>query len=139
MATNNINTFRKEDYPESPSWWDRAILNLNLLIDYIFALNRQMTANTTAIAAKPSFQTVTVTQTSASDSTTHPEHNTYNFTSTLSSAPSQLLLTATNSNNPVFTSPVWASWYYINGTVYVTAITGLQNSTQYTFTVTIFA
>lgn len=138
MATNNINRFRKEDYQGSPSWFDRVIFNLNLLIDYIYALNQIITAHTTRLATVPVFQTVTVTQTSASDSTTHPEHNTYNFASTLTTTPKQLLISVTNSSFPVFTTPPAASWHYVNGVVYIDAISGLANSTQYNFTLTIF-
>jgi hypothetical protein len=138
MATNNITEFRKEDYQGSPSWWDRAIYNLNILIDFVLALNQTISTLATTVAAVPTFQTVTFTQTSASDSTTHPEHNTYSFASTLKTAPKQLLISVSNSSYPVFTTPPAASWHYVNGTVYVDAISGLSNSTQYNFTVTIF-
>jgi hypothetical protein len=138
VATNNITRFRKEDYEGSPSWWDRAIYNLNLLIDYIYAINQAITSITTSLAAQPTFQTYQITQTSASNSTTHPEANTLHFTSTLKNAPKQLLISVSNASYPVFTSAVYASWHYVNGVVYVDAITGLANSTQYNLTITIF-
>lgn len=138
MPTNNLSRFRKEDYQGSPSWWDRAIFALNLIIDYIFALNVAINSLRTTVAAVPVFQHETFTYISSGTSTTDPTSNTYSFTSTLDSAPRHLLIRVTNSTNPVFTSPVWASWHMVNDTVSIDAICGLQNSTKYTVTVTIF-
>lgn len=136
MSTNNINEFRKEDYPDSPPWWDRALFNLNLLVDFILALNTSVRANTSAIAAMPTFQNEEWTATSSASSTTNPENNTHSFTSTLPAAPKQLLIHVTNSSNPLIRPTV--SWHYVNGIVYITSIAGLANNTQYNFTVTIF-
>lgn len=138
MPSNNISRFRKEDYQGSPSWWDRAIYALNLLIDYIFSVNTALSSLTKTVGAIPKFQHETFTFISSGTSTTDPTSNTYTVTNRLGYTPHQLLIYVTNSTNPVFSSPVWASWHVSNDSVVIDAITGLADTTKYTVTVTIF-
>lgn len=134
---NNIIRFRKEDYKESPSWFDRVIYALNVLVDYTSSLGTSVGSLNTSVSNLKSITSIIFTQTSSGTSTTNPETNTYKFTNPFTSNPSQLFIYATNNTLPIFTSPVWASWYALNGTIYITAITGLANSIQYNFTVTL--
>ena len=134
---NNTVIFRKEDFPGSPEWWNRAIFSLNRLTDYVSSLTSSINALSTNVSAIPTIISFNFTQTSDPASTTNPENNTYTFQNSESISPSQLLIYATNSSFPIFTSPVWASWHVQNGFIYIDAITGLANSTQYTFTVTL--
>lgn len=136
-ATNNIIRFRKEDYKESPSWFDRVIYALNVLVDYTSALGTQTANINLQIANTAQISTFSFLQLSSATSTTNPETNTYNFQNPLSQEVAQLFIYATNTSIPVFTSPVWASWHQADGTVFVDAITGLANSTNYTFTITV--
>lgn len=136
-TTNNIIRFRKEDYKESPSWFDRVIYALNVLVDYTSSLGSQTANINSQIANMAQIHSFNFNQMSSGTSTTNPETNTYNFQTTLSTNIAQLLIYATNSSIPIFTSPVWASWHESNGTVFIDAITGLANSTNYTFTVTL--
>lgn len=136
-ATNNIIRFRKEDYKESPSWFDRVIYALNVLVDYTASLGVSVTSLTASVVNLAQIQSMTFTQMSSPTSTTNPETNTFTFQNPLSGSPVQLLIYATNSTIPVFTAPVWASWHAANGEVFIDAITGLANSTNYIFTVTL--
>lgn len=136
-TTNNIIRFRKEDYKESPSWFDRVIYGLNVLIDYTSSLGTQVTNLATQVTNSAQIESFTFLQLSSGTSTTNPETNTYNFQNPLSTNIAQLLIYATNTSIPIFTAPVWASWHTSKGTVFIDAITGLSNSTNYTFTVTL--
>lgn len=134
-TTNNIIRFRKEDYRESPSWFDRVIYALNVLVDYTSSLGNSVSTLSTGFANLAVIESFTFNQMSSPTSTTNPETNTYSFNHDV--APAQLFIYAANSTFPIFTSPVWASWHYSNGVVFIDAITGLANSVNYTFTVTL--
>lgn len=136
-TTNNIIRFRKEDYKESPSWFDRVIYALNVLVDYTSSLGNQTAGLSTRITDMAEIGSFSFLQLSSGTSTTNPETNTYNFQNPLSQEVAQLFIYATNTSVPVFTSPVWASWHQEDGTVFVDSITGLANSTNYTFTITV--
>lgn len=134
-TTNNIIRFRKEDYKESPGWFDRVIYALNVLVDYTSSLGTSVGSLSTSVSNLAVIESFSFNQMSSPTSTTNPETNTYSFQHDVQ--PAQLFIYATNSSMPIFTSPVWASWTYANGAVTITAITGLANSTNYTFTVTL--
>lgn len=136
-TTNNIIRFRKEDYKESPSWFDRVIYALNVLVDYTSSLGNSIGSLSTAVSTLATIRSVYFTQTSSATSTTNPETNIYNFQNPLLKNPAQLLIYATNPSVPIFTFPVWASWHASNGIIYIDSITGLANTTLYNFTVTL--
>jgi hypothetical protein len=136
-TTNNIIRFRKEDYKESPSWFDRVIYALNVLVDYTSALGNSISSISTTVSDMATVTSFSFNQLSSATSTTNPETNTYSFANPFTSSPAQLFIYATNSSVPIFTTPVWASWHAANGVVFIDAITGLANSTNYTFTVTL--
>lgn len=135
--TNNLIRFRKEDYKESPSWFDRVIYALNVLVDYTSTLGGQTSSLATSVSNLAEIKFFTFVMTSSGTSTTNPETNVFTFQNPSVKPIKQLLIYATNNTIPVFTSPVWASWHVANGVVFIDAITGLANSTQYTFTVTL--
>jgi len=137
-TTNNIVRFRKEDYKESPSWFDRVIYTLNILVDYTSSLGSSITNLSTSVSSLPIVTSFSFNQLSSATSTTNPETNTKTFVNPFNDeTPAQLLIYATNSSIPIFTSPVWASWHAADGVIFIDSITGLANSTTYTFTVTL--
>lgn len=136
-TTNNIVRFRKEDYKESPGWFDRVIYALNILVDYTSSLGNSFTSLNAIVTIMPTILSFDFIQISSGTSTTNPETNTYNFQNPFADAPAQLLIYATNTTFPIFTAPVWASWHVSGGAIFIDAITGLANSTNYTFTITL--
>src|SRR6185436_5701522 len=103
-TTNNIVRFRKEDYKESPSWFDRVIYALNILVDYTSSLGNSITNLSTSVSSLPVVTSFSFNQLSSATSTTNPETNTKTFVNPFNDeSPAQLLIYATNSSIPIFT------------------------------------
>jgi hypothetical protein len=137
MASLPASTSRKfnpADYKAAPSWFTgRFLSQLNLFTDPVY------TALLNGLTFLQNFnaQTYTLTITGNSDFT----KNLATFNSTISGAPSGLLLIAKNlaaDPSTPFISPVEFSWYANSGLIVITGISGLSVGVAYKLTFLVF-
>lgn len=134
----NQKRITREDLREAPNWIVRLLTPLNSFMETVYyALNRDITY-TENIACQ--IKEIDFT-TQADYSTASPVVDGFpplQFTHTLKTKPigvEKLQIIENGNADTVITEVVSLDWYSSNGVVYITYITGLKDSTEYTIRV----
>lgn len=124
----------REDIQEAPNWIVRLLTPLNSFMETVYyALNKDITfTENIACQIKTVDFSTPSNYTSASPKT--DGFVPLQFTHTLRNKPQGVMimqLVEEENTGTVITSAVSLDWYEINGTVYISYITGLKDSTEY--------
>jgi hypothetical protein len=125
-----INRISKEDLRDAPAWIDRLLYPLNLFFDSVYrGMNRALTFKENIDSQEISFQ---VTAGAA------PADNVAKFTVTMNNKPTGLILKSASlvaGNYTPIGQAVFVEWYYEDGYVNITAISGLTAASVYNFVI----
>ena len=126
----------REDLTEAPIWIDKLLWPLNKFMETIYyALDKNITFEDNIAAQKRTINFTTGTY--IGSPMTADNFPLIQFTSTLRTVPAGIMLLniyeSDNIGEPLI-EPTTLSWYYNNGTITVTYITGLSDDTDYTMT-----
>ena len=121
-----INRISKEDIKDAPSWIDRLLYPINLFFDSVYrGLNHSLTFQDNIDSQEISFQ---LTAGAAA------VNNTAKFTVSMKNKPTGLILknaTLVAGNYTPIGQPVFVEWYYEDGYINITAISGLTVGSIY--------
>ena len=123
-----INRLSREDLADAPGWVDRLLYPLNLFFDSVYrALNKELTFGDNIDSQELTFRL---------QAGVTPEDNIVQFLVTMKNKPTGLLLknvTLVAGNYTPIQAAVFVEWYYADGSVNITSITGLTNLSNYDF------
>lgn len=125
----------REDLKDAPTWVDKLLFPINSFMESVYyALNRNITFNEN-IACQ--LRRVSFTTTSSYNSSPQSADNfpLIQFATSLRTVPMGVIPLQLFVNGDVETpllAPYNISWYHNNGTLFITYISGLDDSTTYT-------
>ena len=129
-APPKIKRLSREEFKEAPSWIDRLLYWLNVLVEYVtLAFSKNITFDENIQSQIKSFSLV------AGAAATN---NTTSFMSTMRVTPRGLILmraTEQVGNYVPIAAAVSVEWRFESGSVFITSITGLTSGRTYDFTV----
>jgi len=123
-----INRISKEDLKDSPAWVDRLLYPLNLFFDSVYrGLNHALTFQDNIDSQEILFQ---MTAGAAA------VDNTAKFTVTMKNKPTGVIMksaTLVAGNYTPIGAPVFIEWFFEDGYINITAISGLTAGSVYNF------